>query len=304
MEIGLVGLGKMGYNLALNMNEQGHRVYVLSRSAAKAAEATEHGLTGKTNPSELVSLFKKRRVIWLMVPAGQPVDKMIDAFIPLLNEGDIVVDGGNSHYRDSIRRAEALGKFNLTYADIGISGGPAGARNGACMMVGAPVGTYNYLEPLLKSICLPGGSLRVGENGSGHYVKMVHNGIEYGMMQAIAEGFELIDRGSFSVDLAALAKLWNRGSVIRSWLIELTAKMLTEDPRLEKIEAIAGSSGTGRWTVEEGLATKVPLPVITEALYARYRSEQEENLAARIIAGLRREFGGHEVVKSNDQGRC
>jgi 6-phosphogluconate dehydrogenase len=303
MEVGIVGLGKMGYPLALNMHEKGYKVIVLSRSAEKAATASSDGLEGTSDPVSFAGAFSGRRIVWLMVPAGKAVDDMINHFVPLLSSDDIIVDGGNSHYRDSLRRAEMLKPYGIDYVDIGISGGPSGAREGACMMVGAAEETYAYLEPLLKDICVNNGCLRAGRNGSGHYVKMVHNGIEYGMMQAIAEGFELMDSGPFGLDYKALAELWNNGSVIRSWLIELTAQMFAADPGLTGIKGVAGSSGTGLWTVEEALAEQVPLPVITQALFARYRSQQENSFSARVVAGLRREFGGHAVIDSeNEEG--
>ncbi len=298
MEIALIGLGKMGYPLALNMKDHGHRVVAFSRSPEKAAALADEGLEGTDNLEELCAALSGRRLIWLMVPAGKAVDNMIARLLPLLNEGDIIVDGGNSHYRDSIRRFSELQQKKIDYVDAGISGGPSGARNGACIMVGAEESTYNYLESLFSDLCLEGGCLRVGGAGAGHYVKMVHNGIEYGMMQAIAEGFELMDSSPYEINFHELSKLWNRGSVIRSWLIELTAKVFAEDPKLEKIKGIIGSSGTGLWTVEEALLRKVPLPVITQALFARYRSEQDNVFSARLAAGLRREFGGHQVEKN------
>ena len=300
MEVGLIGLGKMGYPLALNMREHGHRVVAFSRSAEKAAAYSEVGLEGTDDLKQLVEAIKGRRTIWLMVPAGEAVDAMINELLPLLSGQDILVDGGNSHYRDSVRRAAKAKEMGIYYVDAGISGGPSGARSGACMMVGADQGIYQYLEPLLIDICQEGGCLRVGENGAGHYAKMIHNGIEYGMMQAIAEGFELMDKGPYDYDYNALAHLWNNGSVIRSWLIELTAQLFEIDPGLDQIKGVVGSSGTGLWTVEEALARKVPVPVITQALFARYRSEDDNAFSARLLASLRREFGGHAVEKAGE----
>ena len=294
MDTGLIGAGKMGHALALNMLDHGHRVVVYSRDPEKAAAFSSEGLEGTADLEDFVHKLSDRKIIWLMVPAGEAVDKMIDQLIPLLKKGDIIIDGGNSHYRDSVRRSETLTSHDLHFIDAGISGGPSGARSGACMMIGAEEQIYNHLEPLFKDICIEGGYLHVGENGSGHYVKMVHNGIEYGMMQAIAEGFALLDSSPYQVNYGDVARLWNSGSVIRSWLIELTAKMFTADPTLKTLKGVAGSSGTGLWTVEEALRRKVPLPVITQALYARYDSEQNDPFSAKIIAGLRREFGGHE----------
>ncbi len=294
MDAGLIGAGKMGHALALNMLDHGHRVVVYSRNTEKAAAFSSEGLEGTADLKEFVSKLPDKKIIWLMVPAGEAVDKMLEQLIPLLNKGDIIIDGGNSHYRDSVRRSETLTSNDLHYVDAGISGGPSGARSGACMMVGAEEQIYSYLEPLFKDLCVEGGYLHVGENGAGHYVKMIHNGIEYGMMQSIAEGFALIDSGPYQVNYGDLARLWNNGSVIRSWLIELTANMFTADPALKTLKGVAGSSGTGLWTVEEALLRKVPLPAITQALYARYGSEQSDPFSAKIIAGLRREFGGHE----------
>jgi 6-phosphogluconate dehydrogenase len=297
MDVGLIGLGKMGFALALNMQDHGHSVLAYSRSADKAAAFSADGLQSTSNFKDFISFFSGRKIIWLMVPAGEAVDHMIDQLVPLLAEGDIIIDGGNSHYRDSLRRASELHKSGFEFVDAGVSGGPEGARHGACMMIGAKEDTYTYLEPLIKALCLENGYLRIGENGAGHYVKMVHNGIEYGMMQAIAEGFELLESGPYDLDLHALAKLWNNGSVISSRLIGLTANLFSADPKLSQIKGVIGSSGTGLWTVEEALARKVPLPVITQSLFARYRSNQEESFSAKLVAGLRREFGGHDVEK-------
>ena len=300
MEVGLIGLGKMGYPLALNMREHGHRVVAFSRSAEKATAYSDVGLEGTDDLKQLVEALAGRKTIWLMVPAGEAVDAMVDEMLPLLGENDILVDGGNSHYRDSLRRAAKAKEKGIHYVDAGISGGPSGARSGACMMVGAGEDVYSYLESLLIDISVEGGCLRVGENGAGHYAKMVHNGIEYGMMQAIAEGFELMDKGPYRYDYSALASLWNNGSVIRSWLIELTSQIFETDPALEQIRGVVGSSGTGLWTVEEALARKVPVPVITQALFARYRSEDDNAFSARLLASLRREFGGHAVEKAGE----
>lgn len=297
METGLIGLGKMGYALALNMRDHGYRVAAFSRSAEKAAAFSADGLDGTADLGVFAASLRGRRVIWLMVPAGESVDHMIDRLVPFLKEDDIIIDGGNSHYRDSIRRAADLRKRGFEFVDAGISGGPQGARHGACMMIGAKEETFTCLEPLFKALCLENGYLHVGENGAGHYVKMVHNGIEYGMMQAIAEGFELLESGPYDLDFHALAKLWNNGSVISSRLIGLTANLFSADPELNQIKGVIGSSGTGLWTVEEALARKVPLPVITQSLFARYRSNQEDSFSAKLVAGLRREFGGHDVEK-------
>ncbi len=298
MKVGVIGLGKMGFALALNMRDQGYQVVAYSRSEEKAVSFGSEGLHGTADLERFSQALDRPRIIWLLVPAGEPVDRVIGDLQPHLDKSDILIDGGNSHYRDSLRRAETLQQNEIAFADIGISGGPEGARKGACMMIGASKKTFIFLEPLIKSLCLEGGYLLAGDHGAGHFVKMVHNGIEYGMMQAIAEGFELLDSGPYALDHQALANLWNKGSVIRSWLIELTAKLFAEDPRLEKISGAIGFSGTGLWTVEEALAREVPLPVITQALFARYRSVQDDSFSAKVVAALRREFGGHDVEKS------
>ncbi|MFO7952854.1 MAG: decarboxylating 6-phosphogluconate dehydrogenase [Bacillota bacterium] len=298
MEIGLVGLGKMGHALALNMFDQGHRVTGFSTNHEKAEALTADGVKATVELDEFTVALGSCDAVWLMVPAGEPVDQVINQVVPFLRAETIIVDGGNSHYRDSVRRAIKLKERGFQFIDVGISGGPSGARHGACMMVGAEVDTYATLEPLFKDLCVENGCLRVGENGSGHYVKMIHNGIEYGMLQAIAEGFELLEQGPYPVDYRALSNLWNNGSVIRSWLIKLTEQVFATDPHLEQIKGLIGSSGTGLWTVEEALTRKVPLPVITQALYARYRSEQDNVFSARLVAALRQEFGGHYVEKS------
>ncbi len=297
MDIGLVGLGKMGYNLALNMIEKGHRVVAYSRSNSKAEALKADGLKATADPAYLAGSLGKKKVIWLMVPAGEPVNQMIELFKPHLSGGDIIIDGGNSHYRDSIRRSEMLKEQGIDYVDAGISGGPEGARRSPCMMIGSSTETYSYLEALFIDLCTEDGCLRVGGAGAGHFVKMVHNGIEYGMMQAIAEGFELLEQGPYEIDYPALSGLWNTGSVIRSWLVELTGQLFSENPGLANIGPVIGSSGTGLWAVEEALQQKIPLPVITSALYTRYRSEQENSFSARLVAGLRYQFGGHEVEK-------
>ncbi len=297
VDVGLVGLGKMGHGLALNMRDHGHRVVAFSRSAEKAAVLGKEGLEATAEVDAFAAKLGGRKIVWLMVPAGDAVDYFIEQVKPFLAPKDIIVDGGNAHYRDSRRRAANLSEEGFCFVDAGISGGPEGARKGACMMIGADRETYLYLEPLLVSLCLEGGCLHVGENGAGHYVKMIHNGIEYGMMQAIAEGFELMEHGPYALDYHRLAGLWNSGSIIQSKLIALTAELFAADPKLDGIGGVVGSSGTGLWTVQEALEKNVSLPVITQSLYARYRSAQQETFSGKVVAGLRHRFGGHETVK-------
>lgn len=299
MEIGLIGLGKMGYNLALNLRDHGHRVVVYNRTAEKVKQAEADNLIGAYSVEELVNSLTGRKVIWLMVPAGAPVDEMIDKLLPLLNKDDIIIDGGNSFYKDTLKRYEKISKEGICYADCGTSGGTDGARNGACIMAGGDPDVISYVEPMLTDIVVKDGFLHCGRTGSGHYVKMVHNGVEYGMMQAMGEGFEILQKSGFDLDMEKVAKVWNNGSVIRGWLMELMEKAFAKDGNLEKIKGVMYSSGEGLWTVQEALELKVPAPVITESLIMRYRSEQEDTFTGKVVAALRNEFGGH-AVKKND----
>jgi 6-phosphogluconate dehydrogenase len=297
MEIGLIGLGKMGYNIALNMKEKGHRVVAYNRSLEKVKAIEKEGVEGAYSIQELTEKFSGRKAIWIMVPAGSPVDEMIEKLVPHLNEGDIVIDAGNSHYKDTLRRYQELKEKNIDFVDVGTSGGTSGARWGACTMIGAEDDVFQYLEPIFKDICVEKGYLHTGENGTGHFVKMIHNGIEYGMMQAIGEGFEILHTSSFDLNLEKVAQVWNHGSVVRSWLMELTESAFKKRPQLEDITGVIRSSGEGLWTVQEALELKVPAPVITQSLFTRYGSEQQESFSGKVVAALRDEFGGHGVVK-------
>lgn len=297
MQIGLIGLGRMGYNLALNMRDHGHEVVAYNRSSAKVDEAIKDGMTGAYSLEELVSKLNGRRVIWMMVPNGQPTQDMIDQLLPLLNQRDILIDGGNSNFNDTLRRYEEIKALGIDFVDAGTSGGIEGARNGACSMVGAEDEVFTYIEPLFRDICTQDGYLHCGRVGSGHYVKMVHNGIEYGMMQAIGEGFEIYQKSQFDLDYYKIAKVFNHGSVIRGWLMELTESAFSKSPELSEIKDVIGSNGEGLWTVEEALKLKVPVPVIAGSLFVRSRSEQEESFSGKVVAALRNEFGGHAVEK-------
>lgn len=298
MEIGLIGLGKMGYNLALNMRDHGHKVVAYNRTVEKVKEAEKDGLVGAYSIEELVQKLSGRRVIWLMVPAGKTVDDMIDTLVPLLNKHDIIIDGGNSFYKDTLRRYQELKAKEIDFIDIGTSGGTSGARNGACTMIGAEDEVFKVIEGLVKDISVENGYLHTGRNGSGHFVKMVHNGVEYGMMQAIGEGFEILEKSQFDLDMEKVAKVWNNGSVIRSWLMELAQSAFSKDAKLDAIKGIMYSSGEGLWTVMEALELKVPAPVIAESLMMRYRSEQEDTFTGKVVAALRNEFGGHATKKN------
>jgi 6-phosphogluconate dehydrogenase len=298
MKLGIIGLGRMGYNLALNAREHGHHVVVFNRTLEKIKEAEKEGLIGAYSIDELVKKLEERRVIWLMVPAGNSVDETIDKLAPLLSKQDIIIDGGNSNYKDTLRRYNYLKSKGIDFVDIGTSGGIEGARNGACTMIGAETEVFEFLEPFIKDISIENGYLHTGANGSGHFVKMVHNGIEYGMMQAIGEGFEILEKSQFSLDFEKVAKVWNHGSVIRGWLMELTENAFRKDPQLDAIKGVMYSSGEGLWTVQEALELKVPATVITQSLLMRYRSEQEDTFTGKVVSALRNEFGGHATKKS------
>ncbi|AZV56157.1 phosphogluconate dehydrogenase (NAD(+)-dependent, decarboxylating) [Clostridium sp. AWRP] len=297
MDVGLIGLGKMGYNLALNMKEHGHDVTAYDCNERNVKEAEKDGLTGAYGVEELVSKLKGRKVVWLMVPAGKPVDTLIDDLLPLLNKHDIIIDGGNSHYKDTLRRYEKIKLKGIDFVDVGTSGGIEGARYGACTMIGAQDEVFEYIEPLIKDISVENGYLHTGENGSGHFVKMVHNGIEYGMLEAIGEGFEVLEKSQFNFDFKEIARVWNYGSVVRGWLMQLMEDAFKNDPKLSSIKGIIHSNGEGLWTVQEALDLKVSAPVITESLFTRFRSEEDDTFTGKVIAALRNEFGGHDVEK-------
>ncbi len=287
----------MGYNLALNMRDHGHEIVAFNRSQEKIKQIETEGIQGAYSLKELVESLSTPRVIWLMIPAGQPVDDMIQQLIPLLSPQDIIIDGGNSFYKDTLRRYEMLQQKKINFVDVGTSGGVEGARYGACTMIGAEEEVFTYLEPLFRDISVEQGYLHTGANGSGHFVKMVHNGIEYGMMQAIGEGFEILGKSQFDLDFEKVARVWNHGSVIRGWLMELVQNAFSKDKNLEEIKGVIRSSGEGLWTVQEALDLGVPAPVIAQSLLVRYRSEQEDSFSGKVVAALRNEFGGHAVEK-------
>jgi 6-phosphogluconate dehydrogenase len=295
MKLGFIGLGRMGGNMVTRLLERGHQVVVFARKAEARAEAASKGAIPAASHAELVSKLSPPRVVWLMVPAGQAVEENIAALTPLLARGDILVDGGNSYYKDSIRRAEAARARGLRYVDAGTSGGIWGLQVGYCLMVGGEPDAVEIVEPALRDLAPEDGYLHVGPNGAGHFVKMVHNGIEYGMLQAYAEGFAILHASSFRLDLPAISTLWNHGSVVRSWLLELAERAFAADPEMRTIRGYVEDSGEGRWTVQEAIDRNVPAPVITLSLLQRLRSREGEDFGDKVIAALRNQFGGHAV---------
>jgi 6-phosphogluconate dehydrogenase len=296
MDMAMVGLGRMGGNMARRLLRGGHRVVVWNRTFAKAQELESEGGEAVQHLNEVPGKLAAPRVIWLMLPQGDPTQEAIDALVPLLSAGDVLIDGGNSPFRHDVERAAALAEKGLCYLDAGTSGGVWGLQVGYCLMIGGERSAYDHIEPLLKTLAPPGhGYDYMGGHGSGHFVKMVHNGIEYGMMQAYAEGFELLESADWDLDLAAIADLWNHGSVVRSWLLELAVDAFKKDPGLENITGYVDDTGEGRWTVEQAIERAVPMPVIALSLFMRFRSRQPDSFSGKVLAALRNEFGGHAV---------
>lgn len=299
MKIGMVGLGKMGMNMARRLLQKGQEVVAFNRSPEKVDEIVKEGAAGAYTITELIEKLDSPRVVWLMLPAGKPVDDAIENLKPLLERGDIIVDGGNSFYKDDIRREEDLRAHGIHYLDAGVSGGIWGLKIGYCLMIGGDREAYHGLAPVFEALAPQDGFLYCGPPGAGHFVKMIHNGIEYGMMSAYGEGFDILNASPYgsALDFAAVAHLWNQGSVIRSWLLELTENAFRKDGKLDKIEGFVEDSGEGRWTVQQAIDSAVPAPVITASLFQRFRSRQDNSFSDRLLAALRNEFGGHAVQK-------
>ncbi|WP_134158941.1 phosphogluconate dehydrogenase (NAD(+)-dependent, decarboxylating) [Alicyclobacillus sacchari] len=298
MQVGLIGLGKMGHNLALNMMDHNHKVVAFDLDKNAVARLAEAGATPAESISDLVSKLESPRIVWLMVPHGKPVDNLIDQLKPLLTKGDIIIEGGNSYYKESVRHAEELSKQGIYFFDVGTSGGMEGARYGACYMIGGDAEVFKTIEPIFRDTAVPNGYVYTGRAGSGHYCKMVHNGVEYGMMAAIGEGFEVLEKGPFDYDFAEVARCWSNGSVIRGWLMELTEKAFRADPRLDQIRGVVHSSGEGQWTVQEALDIQAATPIIAMSLLMRYRSQEDDTFTGKVQAALRNQFGGHAVEKA------
>jgi 6-phosphogluconate dehydrogenase len=295
----MIGLGKMGGNMTERLMRDGHKVVVFDRSADAISHYTGLGAQGSSDAADMVSKLSSPRVVWIMVPAGKPVDDTIAALIPGMTKGDVIIDGGNSNFHDSMRRGAELSPKGIHFVDSGTSGGIWGLENGYCLMIGASDEAYALCEPIFKSLAPPDGYGHMGPPGSGHYVKMIHNGIEYGLLQAYAEGYEILHASNeFKLDLHQIAKVWNHGSVVRSWLNELAELAFEHDANLDQLKGFVEDSGEGRWTVQEAIDLDVPAPVITLSLLARLRSRQADSFSAKVIAALRNEFGGHAVKKA------
>lgn len=296
MQVGLIGLGKMGLNLGKNLIDHKHEVAAFDLNASAVEEMKEYGATGAPSLNELVQSLQSPRVLWVMVPHAV-VDSVIDQVTPLLSKGDILIEAGNSHYKESIRRYEQLKKDGIHFMDAGTSGGMEGARNGACYMIGGDQEAWDIVEPIFRDTAVENGYLYAGKAGSGHFLKMVHNGIEYGMMAAIGEGFEILEKSEFDYDYEKVSRVWNNGSVIRSWLMELTENAFSKDAKLDEIKGVMHSSGEGKWTVETALDLQTATPVIAMSLLMRYRSLDNDTFTGKVVAALRNEFGGHAVEK-------
>lgn len=297
MQLAMIGLGKMGGNMTERLLRRGHQVVAFDHGADKMAHYEKIGATPAPNLMKLVEMLETPRVIWIMLPAGDPVDQMIATLRPMLAEGDIIIDGGNSNFHDTIRRAESLATSKIDFINAGTSGGVWGLENGYCLMVGGRDAAVKHCQPIFTSLAPEDGYAHVGPSGAGHYVKMVHNGIEYGLLQAYAEGYEILHASKTfpGLDLQRIGNLWQHGSVVRSWLNELAVRAFANDPSLAAIKGWVADSGEGRWTVQEAIDLDVPAPVITLSLQARFRSRQADSFGAKVIAALRNEFGGHAV---------
>ena len=296
MRIGFIGLGRMGANMVRRLVRDGHEIVVYNRTSEKTTEIAGEGATPSFSIAELVSKLEKPRAVWVMVPAGDATEAQITELLDHLEPGDTIIDGGNTNFHDDVRRHGVLAAKGIGYVDAGVSGGIWGLQVGFCLMYGGEPAVVTPLEPIFKSLAPPNGYLHVGGPGAGHYVKMVHNGIEYGLMQAYAEGFEIMHASDYELDLAGISDLWMQGSVVRSWLLELAGRAFRANgPELPHLKGYVEDSGEGRWTIQEAMDHDVPAPVITLSLLTRFRSRQDDSYGAKVLAALRNEFGGHAV---------
>lgn len=300
MQMAMIGLGRMGGNMVERLMRKGHQTVVYDRSSEVVAKYQKMGSTPAKDLAEVVSKLNAPRIVWIMVPAGDPVDQTIESLVPNLSRGDIIIDGGNSNFHDTMRRAASLTKHGIEFVDCGTSGGIWGLENGYCLMVGGSEKAVKQCEPIFLALAPDDGYAHVGPSGSGHYVKMVHNGIEYALLQGYAEGYEILHASKDfpKLDLHQIAEVWQHGSVVRSWLNELAASAFSRDAQLSDLKGFVADSGEGRWTVQEAIDTDTPAPVITLSLLMRFRSRQPDTFGGKVIAALRNEFGGHAVKKS------
>ena len=296
MRVGMIGLGKMGGNMATRLLRGGHQVVGTARGADSIRELESHGGEGAQNVAALALKLPTPRAIWIMVPAGETTETVLAQLAVACAPGDVIIDGGNSYYKDSVRRAGEFAAKGLRYLDQGTSGGVWGLTEGYCLMVGGERAAFDHVEPALKTLAPPNGYRWLGPAGAGHYSKMVHNAIEYGMMQAYAEGFEILRASDYTYDLADLSDLWMQGSVVRSWLLELAGRAFAKDPDLAQLKGVVQDSGEGRWTLAESIDRAVPMPVLALSLQMRFRSRQDDSFAGKVLAALRNEFGGHAVT--------
>jgi 6-phosphogluconate dehydrogenase len=302
LDIGIYGMGRMGFNMARRLVDSGeHRVIAGNRSPGKVDEAGAHGAEGAYGVEEFVEKQKPPRVLWSMLPAGEVTDQMIEQFMELADEGDIIVDGANSYFRDSIRRAGKVRSAGLRWLDAGVSGGIWGYEVGYCTMIGGDADAFEDVEPVFRTLAPENGYAYLGDAGAGHFAKMVHNGVEYGMLQAYAEGFEILQKSRYDYDLRAISSLWNHGSVVRSWLLELAERAFEKDANLDSIRGYVEDSGEGRWTVLEAIEESVPANAIAGSLFARFASRQDDSFAMKVIAALRGEFGGHAIKEASTE---
>ena len=301
MQIAMIGLGRMGMNMAKRLLLGGHEVVAFNRTPNKTDQLVKEGAIGAYSLSELVDKLSHPRITWIMLPAGSTVDEHINILKEILSPDDIVVDGGNTYYKDDIRRADLLAEKEIKFIDAGVSGGIWGLKKGYCLMIGGEKETYQHLEPIFKTLAPEKGYLFCGGVGAGHFVKMVHNGIEYGMMQAYGEGFDILEASPYSesLDYASVSNLWNQGSVVRSWLLELMESAFAKEPKLSDIRGYVEDSGEGRWTIQQAIETGVSAPVIALSLMRRFRSQVQESFSDKVVAALRREFGGHATVAAD-----
>lgn len=293
MKLGFIGLGKMGANMVENLLDHEHEVVAYDLSRVAVERLAGKGAFPAVSLEDIAGQLAHPRIIWLMVPSGAPVDATLDMLLPMLEKGDVVIDGGNSNYHDTMRRSKALSVKGIHFMDVGTSGGLEGARSGACMMVGGHQDVFELLVPVFKDLCVPGGYGYMGTSGAGHFAKMVHNGVEYGMMQAIGEGFDILENSGYSFDHHEVAKVWANGSVIRGWLMDLVVRAFERDGELGYLSGEIADSGEGKWTIETALDQGVSIPVIANALFRRYRSRSKDNFSDKVVAALRHEFGGH-----------